>query len=247
MRVPGSPARAGLLDRVAGRLGLGSGSMRTTPPEPPAAPWTPRPFDDLVADLASVLATGSGRPAVLAVDGRSASGKTTLATRIAAAIPGAAVVHTDDVAWWESFFGWDELLARGVLEPARRGEPVAFRPPAWDARGREGAVVVPEGTRLVVVEGVGASRLSLGDLVDVAVWVQSDAVEARRRGIARDGGDAEAESFWDEWDSEEVPFLATDRPWERAVAVVCGTPDVAGVVHDPATEVLLGRDLRLDR
>jgi hypothetical protein len=177
---------------------------------------------------------------MLAVDGRGASGKSTLARRIAAAVPRAAVVHTDDVAWWESFFGWDQLLADGVLEPVRRGEEVAFRPPAWQARGRDGAITVPAGIRLLVAEGVGVSRRSLAPYFDAAVWVQSDVVEARRRGIERDGGDEETERFWDEWDREEVPFLAGDRPWERAVAVVCGTPLATAVSHDPDTEILVG-------
>lgn len=41
----------------------------------------------------------SGRTPMVAVDGRSASGKTTPARQLAATIPGARVVHTDDVAW----------------------------------------------------------------------------------------------------------------------------------------------------
>lgn len=215
--------------------------MRVTPPEPLAGPWNARPIEHLVAHIEALLPERTHGPRIVAVDGRSASGKSSLAARMASAIGGAVTVHTDDVAWWESFFGWDALLAAGVLAPARRGESVAFRPPAWDARGREGAIVVPAATRLVLVEGVGASRRSLLPLIDAAVWVQSDEVEARRRGVARDGGDAAAESFWDEWDAEEVPFLAADRPWERAAIVVCGTPQQAGHRIDAAREVLVGR------
>jgi adenylylsulfate kinase-like enzyme len=39
------------------------------------------------------VGTPEGRPAVLAVDGRSASGKSTLAGRLAAEIPGAEPRH----------------------------------------------------------------------------------------------------------------------------------------------------------
>jgi hypothetical protein len=181
----------------------------------------------------------AGRPAVVAVDGRSAGGKSTLADHLVALVPGAAAVHTDDVAWWESFFGWDHLLASGVLEPVRRGEAVAYRPPAWDSRGREGAIEVPARSPLVVVEGVGSSRRSLVPLLDAAVWVQSDVVEARRRGLERDAAKGEDPAFWDEWDAAEVPFLADDRPWERAHLVVCGTPQLTAVPHDPALDVLV--------
>ncbi len=109
----------------------------------------------------------------------------------------------------------------GVLEPVRRGENVAYRPPAWVERGRSGAVEVPAGCRAVVMEGVGAGRRELADLVDALVWMQSDAADARTRGIARDGGDV---AFWDEWEAEDVSFLDRHRPWERADMVVAGSP-----------------------
>ena len=177
---------------------------------------------------------------MVAVDGRSAAGKSTVAERLREAIPGAWVVHTDDVAWWHSFFGWADLLRDGVLEPVRRGDlPVRYRPPAWDERARPGAIEVPVGCRVLIVEGVGAGRSDLADLVDALVWVQSDVVEARRRGLIRDGGDEAAEAFWDEWDAEEVPFLELHAPWARADLVVCGTPEVA---HAAAPDLALAPD-----
>ena len=208
--------------------------MRLPAGEPAFGPWRAQPLAALAARLAGDGAP-AGRAHVIAVDGRSASGKTTLAARLAASLPRAAVVHTDDVAWHHGFFSWAELLATGVLEPVHRGEPVAFRPPPWDERGRPGAVAVPAGTAVVIVEGVGAGRRALSHLLDALVWVQSDAVLARERGIARDGGDV---AFWDEWEAEEVPFLAADRPWERADAIAAGTQVLA---HDPATEVVTAR------
>jgi hypothetical protein len=68
------------------------------------------------------------------------------------------------------------------------------------------------------------------------VWLGADPVRARERGIARDGGTAADVAFWEEWDARERPFLAAERPWERADLVVRGTPTVP---HDPATEVVL--------
>jgi hypothetical protein len=147
-------------------------------------------------------------------------GKTTLAVRLAATTPRSAVVHTDDIAWFLARFDWVEEMRAGVLEPFHRGEAVAYRPPPWDERARPGAVEVPASCDLLVVEGVGAARAELADLVDRGLWVQSDREVARERGIERDGGDV---AGWDEWQSEEVPFLAGDRPWERADVVVAGT------------------------
>lgn len=212
--------------------------------EPVANPWQARPLVDVLAQVGAGLDKPQDRPQILAVDGRSASGKSTVAARLAGLVPGAAVVHSDDVAWWESFFGWDQLMRAGILEPIRRGEGVNYRPPAWDRRGRQGAIDVPAGLPLVVIEGVGVSRRSLAHLIDGTIWIQSDMHAARRRGIERDGSSPADVEFWDEWDREELRFLADDRPWERAVAVICGTPDLAGISFDAATEVLVGRSLR---
>ena len=176
------------------------------------------------------------RPWVLAVDGRSGSGKTTLAGRIRDAVPASTVVHTDDVAWSQAMFDWAGLLAGGILEPVRRGQPVSFRPPAWREQGRAGTIEVPRGRKLLIVEGAGAARQELMYLVDAVVWVQSDMAEAERRGIERDGGDSAAASFWNLWMAEELPFMARERPWTRANVIVAGTPRVP---YDPATEVVI--------
>ena len=156
---------------------------------------------------------------MLAVDGRSGSGKSTLVDRLVATVPGAAVVHTDDVAWHHDFFDWADLLVEGVLGPWRAGRDVAYRPPPWDARGRPGAMTVPSGAPLLVVEGVGAGRRAFAPYLDALVWVQTDRAVATRRGLQRDGGDV---TFWDEWEARERPFLAADRPWARADLVVNG-------------------------
>lgn len=203
--------------------------------EPAAGPWTARPILDVCGELlglATSRAIAQGPP-VIAVDGRSGAGKSTFAARLAEVIGGVAVVHTDDIAWHHSFFGWVDLMRSGVLEPVRRGETVSYRPPAWVERGRRGAVEVCAGCRAVVVEGVGAGRRDLADLVDALVWVQSDADDARARGIARDGGDV---AFWDEWEAAEAPFLDQDRPWERADVIVAGSPVLD---HDPESEVVV--------
>ena len=164
-------------------------ALQLAPGEPEAGPWRAEP---LTAAAATVMQPSQGkgaghRPVVLAVDGRSSSGKTTLAGRLRDVVAGSAVVHTDDIAWWHSRFGWADLLIDGVLLPARAGQPVTFRPPRWDQRQRPGAIKVPAGCPLLIIEGVGAARRETARLIDAAIWVQSDEREAERRSLARVG------------------------------------------------------------
>jgi hypothetical protein len=206
------------------------------PGEPHFGPWKVESLQAFVRSLQSVLPKDIARPSVVAIDGRSASGKSTLATLLSRGVAGSAVVHTDDIAWHHSFFDWTELLVSAVLEPARTGLGVTYRPVAWEERGREGAIEVPPGCSVVLLEGVGAARRELTHVLEAAIWVQSDTDLARLRGIARDGGDAQAAAFWDEWMAAELPFLADQQPWERADFVVCGTP---ALEHDPVSQVVV--------
>jgi len=208
--------------------------------EPEAGPWR---AERLTAVAAAVRhradAPGADhRPVVLAVDGRSSGGKTTLAARLQSVVPGSVVVHTDDIAWWHSRFGWADLLIDGVLGPARAGQPVSYRPPQWVQRQRQGTIEVPADCPLLIVEGVGAARRESAHLTDAVIWVQSDEHETERRNhrrVGQPGGPATVQSLRG-WMAEEVPFLASQRPWERATLVACGTPELP---CDRTTEVVV--------
>lgn len=184
------------------------------------------PVDDSeLADRVGALLPAAHHALVL-VDGRSGSGKSTFAERLARLLH-AAVVHSDDIAWHHDPIRWADVLVDGVIAPWRRGEAVHFRPPGWVVRGRPGTVEVAP-RPVLIVEGVGAGRSDLAARAELVVWVQSDRDEARRRGLLRDvelgRTPTEAEEFWDEWMRAEEPFLAADRPWSRASLVVNGTP-----------------------
>ena len=161
--------------------------MQLAPEEPEAGPWRV----ELLSTVLNVVTrrgpglSSSGRPAVLAVDGRSNSGKTTLASMIGDMAPGSAVIHTDDIAWEHSRFGWAELLTDGILIPVHHGQAVSYRPPRWDEHGREGSIEVPAGCPLLVIEGDGAGRREVAHLIDTVIWVQADEREAARRATAR--------------------------------------------------------------
>ncbi|MFM5905376.1 MAG: uridine kinase [Micrococcales bacterium] len=164
---------------------------------------------------------------VIGVDGRSGGGKTTLALNLATQL-GATLLSTDDFAWWHSLFDWPEMLIENGLKPLAAGNDIAFNPPAWTERGRAGAIVA-QANPVIVVEGVGATQASMRPHLDLCVWVQSDAIAAKERGLIRDAAErpdpAEAERFWNEWQAAENDFQAQQQSWLSAQFTVCGTPE----------------------
>jgi hypothetical protein len=165
--------------------------------------------------------SSSGRPAVLAIDGRSNNGKTTLAARISDLVPGSAVIHTDDIAWEHSRFGWAGLLMDGILVPVHHGQAVSYRPPRWEEHGRGGSLEVPAGCPLLIIEGDGAGRREVAHLIDTVIWVQADERETGRRAAARAANRPAADLAnsavngapfdEDEWMAEEIPFDTPQR------------------------------------
>jgi hypothetical protein len=208
--------------------------------EPEAGPWRVEPVSAVFGALAEATGSPVGRPRIIAVDGRRSSGKTTLASRLATCEPNAHVVHTDDIAWNHSIFGWADLLTEEIPAPVRRGQAVSFRPPAWHARGWPGTIDVPAGMSTVIVEGVGAARKELVDEFDASIWVQSDLLMLDQRNMARVTAGELPLSVHEQWMSEEIPFLAVQQSWCRASLIVAGT---SMIPHDPDAELVVAPPL----
>ena len=180
---------------------------------------------------------GPARPAIVAVNGHSSSGKSTLAGLLAAALPSAAVLHTDDLAWHHGVFAWDELLRDSVLPVVRAGEALDYRPPQWQTRSRPGSITLPPSLAYLLVEGVGASQSSIRNLFDVVIWVETDEPTRLARDLLRLAAGEMSPADYASWMAEENAYTTRERPWERADLLVYGGDSVP---YDSRTEIVIG-------
>jgi hypothetical protein len=210
--------------------------MRLHPGEVEATGWRVEKLSAVVRRLREAAHDATGRPLIVAIDGRGGAGKSTLAERLRRAVPGSGVVHTDDIAWNQAYFDWADLMAGNVLRPLHRGEAVEFRPPAWIGHRRPGAIHVPAGADVVWVEGTGIVRAELAPWLDASIWLQGDLDEQERRLVARDGDSPDQRRHIAGWLAEELPFMLREQPWRTATVVAAGT---TGLRHDPDTEIVV--------
>ncbi|SDT64037.1 uridine kinase family protein [Actinoplanes derwentensis] len=210
--------------------------MRLHHGEPEAVGWQASTVLDVVQRMRDASPGVSGRPRVVAIDGRGGAGKTTLAERLRRVAGVSAVVHTDDVAWHLACFDWGRVLAENVLRPLHRGQAVDFRPDAWIAHDRPGSIAVPAGAEFVWVEGTGVIRGELAPWLDASIYLQGDLDEQERLLAARDGDSPGQQAHVADWLREELPFLLREQPWARAALIVAGPPHPD---HDPHAELTI--------
>lgn len=186
---------------------------------------------------AATTAASLTLPVLIAVDGFSGAGKTTLATELAAALRAhhtVSLFHLEDV-----YPGWDGLadgityFSEHVAAPLAAGRTAHWQQWDWVA-GRYGEQRTTEPAEIVIFEGVGSSAAAVRHLLDAAVWVDAPAGLRREQALARDG-DTYA-PHWERWAAQERSWASDDPAPGRADITVdrqhaAGTPrDAAGYV-----------------
>lgn len=177
--------------------------------------------DPVVFEIAArlpELRPSAGDTVVVGIDGCGGAGKSTLAEFLAAQVPRAAIVHTDDFASQDNPLDWWPRLVEQVLGPLARGETARYQRFDWDQR--ELAEWIEIDGNFVILEGVSATRSELSDYLALTVFVDCPREVRLRRGLERDGPSAEA--LWREWMLAEDEYLTRDKPEVRADYIVHG-------------------------
>lgn len=174
-------------------------------------------FDELKEKIESWVESRkkSGKPFVIATDGRSASGKTTFAEKLAEAL-GGSVIHADD------FF-----LPPALRTPERYAEPggnihyerfaeevlpfisdpAEFSYRRFDCGKMDYGDLVPvTSPTLRIVEGAYSMHPRFGDYADLKIFMTISEEEQRERIIKRNGPKA-AENFFGKWIVFEEKYI----------------------------------------
>jgi uridine kinase len=155
----------------------------------------------------------AGGTRVVAVDGRSGAGKTSLAAALRDQLHAPVVCLEDLYGGWDGLERGIDLLVSAVLEPLAAGQ--AARVPRYDWVAREWAEPTAiEPPPILIVEGVGAGARRAAGFESVLVWLEVPAPVRKQRALDRDG--ETFAPYWDRWAAQEDLLLARERTPGRA-------------------------------
>ena len=156
------------------------------------------------------------RTFIVAIDGRSGAGKTTLAGKLEKelreeGIAAAAIEVESFIGGWNGLIDGVEAVAARILEPVRSRGIATARTWDWN-RGTwaEEVRIPPSGpVDVLILTGCGAASAPCRPFVDLAVWVELDE-ERRRERVARREGDPGG--WWRMWAEQEDLLPRSGQP-----------------------------------
>ena len=207
-----------------------------------------KPFLDLSAACEEVVAairqlpSRRRRPVLVALDGGSAAGKSTLAALIEKELDAVRVPLDDffaadvpDADWDQrsvqgrarDVFDWQRLRAE-ALEPLLARRPAAWRAFDFEAGlrldgtyGMQSELVRREPAPVILLDGAYSAGPQLADLIDLAVLVDAPLAVRHARLAARE--EAGFLRRWHaRWDAVEAHYFTEVRPRASFDLVVCG-------------------------
>lgn len=166
------------------------------------------------------------RPVLVAIDGRSGTGKTTIAKKIADRFRGVEI-NADDF-WvggsndeWgkrspkekaEMAIDWKRIKTE-VLEPLLAGKSAAWHLFDWKAgHGLSESIHQSKPKPLIVFDGAYSTRPEMLDIIDLSILVEVPHDANRRARLIKREGEAYMKDWHDRWDIAEDYYFTKIRP-----------------------------------
>lgn len=172
------------------------------------------------ARLADEVAIRDGlTEGMIAIDGRSGSGKSTFAAELVRALAdrgrSCVLVSTDDYATWDQPAAWWPEMERDVIRAFERRHDYIYWPRVWvDGAPQIGPSVWLRWKPILIIEGVTSARRTVFDRLTAAYWIDGpSAAERLERTVARDG-EASREHLA-AWQQFEDGWFAVDGTRDR--------------------------------
>ncbi|MFH1158080.1 MAG: hypothetical protein V1721_04255 [Pseudomonadota bacterium] len=148
-------------------------------------------------------------PFVIGIDGVGAAGKSILAEKLHAVLPGSIVIGMDDFCyppsfkdgqWWgqgiaDSYgFDWKRIRDQVMLPFSGGKKSIRYDKLNWNSYALERTLLAHDGD-ILIVEGMTSSRAELRGLLNLSIWLDSDD-EGRIERIRKRDGD-EMIGYWE--------------------------------------------------
>lgn len=183
--------------------------------------------------LADLLRRDQGKSLLLvAIDGHSAAGKSTVARQIRDGFDSVTIVQMDDFYramdpderaglsaedGYFQYYDWERVAAQ-VLEPLSQGKDSRYQKYDWNLNRLDRWVDV-KARGIVVIEGCYSARPELKGYYDIILLVQTSAERRRQRQLDR----ADATLEWlERWDAAEHWYMERFQPIRYADALITG-------------------------
>lgn len=159
---------------------------------------------------------GNPMPIVL-IDGRSNSGKSTLAEKIQNLLfkngeSAPRVIHMDDLyEGWNGLEAGADYLQRFILNPLSKKTVAHYQEYNWEIGARDRWREFGGGTPLIV-EGCGSLNQNSAEHGDIKVWLEVSEEIRHQRWLEREGSN----DHWSEWAAQELDFYAREKSAELA-------------------------------
>lgn len=184
---------------------------------------------DIAKELVEIIKTSKKEVKVIAIDGRAASGKTTLAKELSRLL-GAGVIHTDDFFLPLELRSEERLKMAGgnihherfCLEvlPHLRREEAFFYTPFDCSRMAPGEKIEVERGGLRIVEGSYSHHPAFGDYADIKIFMTIDQKLQLDR-IFRRNGREKAELFEKRWIPMEEKYFSRYKIDSLSDILIC--------------------------